>query len=221
MEDVKLNYCSKCGEKYGKTTKFCTNCGTENAVIVKNQSARKNKRSPILIGGIALFLIILIFFSAFHSKFSDIAGTWAEEEIPADVAKIIISKDGNLSIIGEAFEGTEISMDYKLETNGNDRYQTTRMTTIQFSAPEDSELIDMEDIQDGILDGIFEGIVPVKKVKDGMVIYSIKIDEDNTNSYIARLAANDMTIEYLENDLIDLTTVNDSSIETVQLNRIN
>lgn len=220
MEEVKLNYCSKCGEKHEKITKFCTNCGTENTNLVENSSVRKNKKSPILIGGIALFLVILIYFALFYSEFSDITGTWAEEEVPADIARIIISKDGNLNIIAEAFEGTEISMDYKLETNGKDSYQTTGMSAIQFSIPEDSELIDMEDIQDGILDGIFEGIEPDRKVKDGMVIYSIKIDKDNTNSYIAELVANDMTIEYLENDLIDLTTLNSYSTETVQLNRI-
>lgn len=215
-----MNYCSKCGEKYEKTTKFCTNCGTENTNLVENSSVRKNKKSSVLIGGIVLFLVILIYFVLFYSEFSDITGTWAEEEVPADVARIIISKDGNLNIIAEAFEGTEISMDYELETNGKDIYQTTGMSTIQFSVPKDSELIDMEDIQEGILDGIFEGIVPERKVKDGMIIYSIKIDGDNTNSYIAKLAANDMTIEYLEDNSIDLTTLNSYSTETVQLNRV-
>lgn len=215
-----MNYCSKCGEKYEKTTKFCTNCGTENTNLVENSSVRKNKKSSVLIGGIVLFLVILIYFVLFYSEFSDITGTWAEEEVPADVARIIISKDGNLNIIAEAFEGTEISMDYELETNGKDIYQTTGMSTIQFSVPKDSELIDMEDIQEGILDGIFEGIVPERKVKDGMIIYSIKIDGDNTNSYIAKLAANDMTIEYLEDNSIDLITLNSYSTETVQLNRV-
>lgn len=168
-----------------------------------------------------MFLIILIFFVFFNSKFSDIAGTWIETGVPADEARLIFSKDGNLSIIVESLEGAELSMNYEVEANGKDSYQTSDMSSIEFSIPEDLELINMEDIQDEILDDMFAGIVSDRKVKDGMVIYSMEIDPSNINSEVAKLAAVSMTFNYLENGLIDLTTINDSFVETVQLNRIN
>ena len=221
LEEIKLNYCINCGEKCVETAEFCTNCGTKNPNLVKNRSVIKNKRSPILIGGSALFLIILIFFVFSNSKFSDIAGTWAKVGVPADETRLVFSKDGNLSIIVGSLEGAEISMNYEVEANGKDSYQTSDMSSIQFSIPEDLELINMEDIQDEILDDMFAGIVSDRKVKDGMVIYSMEIDPSNINSEVAELAATTMTIKYLENGLIDLTSVDDSFVETVQLNRIN
>lgn len=214
-----MNYCSNCGEKYENSTKVCMNCGTDSINLTVNESVKKNKKLLIQIV-ITLILALLMSFALFHSKFTEITGTWVEGEIPVDVAKVIISRDGNLSVVGKAFENTEILANYELETIEKNIYKTTGMSTMQFSVPEDLELINMESIQEKILDDIFEGTVPERKVKDGLVIYSIKINGDNTNSYIAKLAATEMTIEYLEDDLIDLTTLNSYSTETIQLNRI-
>ena len=54
---------------------------------------------------------------------------------------MVISKDGNLSTIVEAFEDTDVSMNYELEAIGKECYQITDMATIQFYFKEDSDLI--------------------------------------------------------------------------------
>ena len=60
--------CSKCGKKINKSFKLCPHCGEKVEIVKKQNKFKFNTKFLFIIGGIVLFLIILILIFILNSK---------------------------------------------------------------------------------------------------------------------------------------------------------